>query len=577
MSRLFFKTFFIFSFSLILIVLSIGLYGTHSLRQDHIHNTSDLLQKNLTQLELSFLEIPWAKSNPDRFCKEFGQKISARITLINSKGVVLGDTDADPKTMDNHASREEVLQAREKKIGESLRFSHTVGKDMLYLAKQIEGVGYVRIALPLNTVTSEFSLFFKTLVVTLVIGGILILLLGYKTTRWVTAPLEKMTEFSKKLAQGSFDQKLSISSRDELGDLASSLNSMKDQLSSTIHTLREEKQKMGAILGSIYDGVLAIDREKKIILYNKPMLDILNLKDQTFYNKNMYDMVRIPEINSYLEASLRDHKIYQKHIKLIKDQETYFEIIVSPLFSEEEGVVGVVAIFHDITSLKTVEQMRVDFVANVSHEFKTPLTSIQGYADTLIEGALEDSENNKKFLQVIKNNAERLNSLVEDLLTLSRLESLEKIHKEKFDIKKLIADALTKLKPLIHTKKLNIETHIGFSTLVADKEKLEQALSNLLDNAIKYTPEGGNIFIVAHQDEKNSKLTVQDSGIGIGAEHLSRIFERFYRVDKGRDRALGGTGLGLAIVKHVALLHDGYVNVESTLGKGSSFSLFIPL
>lgn len=396
-------------------------------------------------------------------------------------------------------------------------------------------------------VMGRYGATFSTLFIILFVGGAFMLIVGVIIKRLVTNSL-------------------------------ASLNSMKEKLSGSMSVLREEKQKLSAILSGIYDGVLAIDHHQNILLYNDPILKVLNLgmMDQTIIGKKLFEVIRFPEVCAFLETSLSGHKIYQKQIKLIHETEKYYEIIVSPLVSFRGDIIGAVSIFHDITELKKVEQMRVDFVANVSHELKTPLTAIRGYTDTLLQGGLNDKHNNESFVNIIKDNVFRLSGLVEDLLTLSHLEASETVDKREIEVVSFVDEGLAFFKPLAQKKEIRIETDIQVERMRGDYKKLEHAFSNLLDNAIKYTPRGGEIRIRVSRVERNVNISVSDTGVGISPEHLPRIFERFYRVDPGRSRELGGTGLGLSIVKHVALSHDGYVDVESKPGQGSTFNMVFP-
>lgn len=576
--RLFSKIFLIFGASLLATAVVVGWYGTDALRKEHLEQAEFFLKKHLLQLERSFIDTPLAKKNPDRFCKTYGKIVSFRITLIQKDGSVLGDSDADPQKMDNHSERPEIIAATSQPFGLSTRLSDTVKKEMLYVAKGVGGIGYLRVALPLKTLRESFRGFSHILFIILFMGGSLILFISFKTTQLITQPVEKMTAFSKRIAEGDFSQKLFISTNDELGILEGALNSMKDQLSQTISNISQEKLKLSTILSSIYDGVLAVDVRKNLILYNQRFLDIFHIQEKGLEGRRLLEVVRVPELFTLIDTSLADHKIYQKQIKIVsQSEEKHYEVTVSPFFLKGEEIFGVVSIFHDITGLKLVEQMRVDFVANVSHEFKTPLTSIRGYTDTLLQGGLNDRENSSNFVSIIKNNVDRLTALVDDLLTLSELESSERLHARRFDFRAFVDHIVSKMKPVAKNKNISLVTNIEVSELTADETKLEQALLNLLDNAVKYTPAGGTVLLSAEKTEKEIKMTIKDTGIGISSEHLPRIFERFYRVDRGRDHELGGTGLGLAIVKHVALLHEGTVDVESSPDKGSSFTLRLPL
>lgn len=355
--------------------------------------------------------------------------------------------------------------------------------------------------------------------------------------------------------------------------LSNALHSLKKELSSSVVHLTQEKQKIETLLNSMYDGFVAIDSEKKVLLYNERFLENLNLKNTLISGQKIYELIRIPEILDSLEKSLSDKKTIQKLIPILDVTEKYFEMIVSPIYFQDKTVTGAVAIFHDVTEHKSLENMRVDFVANVSHEFKTPLTSIKGYADTLLmDPRFRGDETTGSFIQVIKNNSERLIDLVNDLLTLSHLETQDPLHKEIILNEPFLQKIIQSFEPLATSKNIILKTSIHYPHIFADEKKLELAVRNLLDNAIKYTPEGGKVWI----EVSEGKIVVEDSGIGIPSSHLPRIFERFYRVDSGRSRDMGGTGLGLAIVKHVAILHEGNISVESQPNLGSKFTLTLP-
>ena len=310
--RLFSKIFLIFSASLLVTAIAIGWYGTHALRKEHIEQVELFLKKHLLQLEHSFKDTPWAKKRPDRFCKKYGKILSFRITFIQKNGSVLGDSDADPRKMDNHSERPEIISSENQLFGLSIRFSDTVKKEMLYVAKQIEGIGYLRVALPLKTLRESFSGFSHILFIIFLMGGILILFVGFKITQLITKHVEEMTAFSKKIAEGDFSQKLFISRTDELGILAGSLNSMKDQLSQTISNISQEKLKLSTILSSIYDGVLTVDIHKNLILYNQRFCDIFHIQEKELQGRRLLEIVRIPELSTLIDASLADHKIYQQ-------------------------------------------------------------------------------------------------------------------------------------------------------------------------------------------------------------------------------------------------------------------------
>ena len=358
------------------------------------------------------------------------------------------------------------------------------------------------------------------------------------------------------------------------------LSTERNQFKNKIEDLTHQKDQLSAILSGIYDIVFAVNREKEIFLYNEKFKQAFLVQTDLQKNTKLFEVVRVPEINEVIEQTLTQKAIFQKQIKIVKEDIQFFELICSPIFSTSKEVIGAVAILHDISELKALEKMRVDFVANVSHEFKTPLTSIDGYTQTLLKEGFGDPKQAQTFLKTIQHNVERLRALVEDLLTLSKIESQEKIYKETIPLKTLIENVCLHFKDQAAQKKITIIQDVQVDEIVADPKYMEQAVMNLVDNAIKYNKENGEVKIsVLPATIKNNpacQILVKDTGPGIEAKHLPRIFERFYRGDPGRDRKLGGTGLGLAIVKHVAYLHRGDVDVKSDPDQGTIFRIVLP-
>lgn len=344
--------------------------------------------------------------------------------------------------------------------------------------------------------------------------------------------------------------------------------------------MMQDKNELSTILASMVEGVIVIDKDEKVALFNTPIYEMLDLRSAETLGKPYWEVIRNGEINALIKEAMIQRKSLKKEIDIIAPVEAQFLMQVSAIVTQNGQLSGIVAVFHDITELKKLERLRSEFVANVSHELKTPLTLIKGFAETLGDGAINDAEKAKKFLGIIQKHAQHLENLVDDLLSLSAIESKEVIFNfEKTEIEPLLQTTVSLYKEQIRQRQQLIFINVApnLPVIFVDQFRLGQVFANLLNNAIKFTPTGGTIRINAYKDGEFVRIEFKDSGIGIEPQHIERIFERFYRVDKGRSRELGGTGLGLAIVKHIVQSHNGKVTVESELEKGSTFSVFLPL
>jgi two-component system phosphate regulon sensor histidine kinase PhoR len=404
--------------------------------------------------------------------------------------------------------------------------------------------------------------------------------LAYFLSRSLAHPILEVTQRTIQLVSDTFDRKVQVNSKDELGSLSRAIGEMGNQLGNKIEEISKEKEYLQTILKGMMEGVLVVDGRGRILMVNDALRNLLSLSSDVS-NRMPLEVIRNAELEEAIKEVLQEERNAVLELNLTTSEEKTLEVnVVGILPSSEERnkngekIRGAIAVFHDITRLKELEKIRQDFVANVSHELRTPLTTIKGYAETLLEGALKEPVASQ-FVQVIKRHTDRLTKIVEDLLTLSKIESREfQLKKEKVSIDELTEDVLGFVKEAAERKKITLSrVEISpFLDVTADRHSLEQLLVNLLDNAIKYTPEGGKVTISASEkDPREVEISVHDNGIGIPKEDLPRIFERFYRVDKGRSQELGGTGLGLSIVKHLVQAHGGRVWVESQIGKGTTF------
>ncbi len=418
------------------------------------------------------------------------------------------------------------------------------------------------------------------------VGVLIVLPVAYLIFRFMTQPIRVITELANRIASGNGTKGLPLHREDELGRLAKAIDEMRLQLQRKIEEISEEKDYLQALLGGIMEGVLVIDAKGRIVMVNQALRQLLSLPPG-IEMRTPIEVIRNAELEETLQRVVQSGKGATLELVLPSAQEKTFEVNVVGIPSspaetgkEDETRRGAIALFHDITRLKELEKIRQDFVANVSHELRTPLTTIKGYAETLLEGALKE-EVAYQFVQVIKKHSDRLEKIVQDLLMLSKIESRQfRLQMEPLSVLDLVNSALSFLREAIDKKMMTVSVeHIPPALQVCgDQKYLEQVLINLLDNAVKYGRDGGKIFVSANQKgQEEVEISVKDDGIGIPKEDLSRIFERFYRVDKGRSNELGGTGLGLSIVKHIVQAHGGRVWAESQPGQGSTFYVTLPL
>jgi two-component system, OmpR family, phosphate regulon sensor histidine kinase PhoR len=514
---------------------------------------------------------------------EAKRNTAARITIIAKDGKVLGDSEADPAAMENHKSRPEVDDALNGIISYSSRFSFTLHKNMLYTAipalnRHNNVTGVIRVSLPLATVKELTINVLGNLWAGILIVLILTILLGYISAHFISRPIVSINQIAAKAAQGDLEQEITISTNDEIGDLARTLNLMFSQLKDKIEEMNKEKNKISAILGSMSEGVIACDNNSRILLMNQTIEQMFSVKPDDYQGKMFLEVIRNNDLHDILTRVISGGRLIRKEISILLPVEKTFLIHANPLLYSQK-VVGAVMVLHDITEIKRLENMRKEFVSNVSHELRTPLTSIRGFIETMLGGALEDRNNNRRFLNIIDSQAQRLGKLIDDILEISKMESEEpKLNIKPLDIQELIQEVMISFKPQLDKAKIKLSAQIKdtLPQVYADRDKIKQVLINLIDNAIKFNRENGSIKIGAETTDRVLKVNIADTGLGIPDKDISRIFERFYRVDKARSRELGGTGLGLAIVKHIIEAHHGKVGVESIEGQGSTFWFTLP-
>jgi two-component system phosphate regulon sensor histidine kinase PhoR len=518
-----------------------------------------------------------------RMARELGKKSSSRVTIVATNGTVIGDSELpgeDLRSLDNHLNRPEIRQALVSETGSSVRYSTTLNKEMLYVAAAIrhdtEISGIVRLALPLTTIDQMKKSLHATLLGGLAIAAAISLIMSSLFSQLVYRPVRRITRLAEEIGSGNLSSRIQVNRKDEFGNLAKVMNDMALKIQEQMESLASERNRLDAILRGMGEGVMVTGADGAISMVNPAFCTLFGVEEDLI-GRELIDISRHPALHDAykLVTGTRTEHLEEIRIRL-PDEKTVLTHWV-PLMTGKE-LRGIVAVFHDITELKRLENIRRDFVANVSHELRTPVTVIKGYAETLLDGVLtRDPDRAANFVSVILKHSERLAALIGDLLTLSEMEAGDfTLELKPVNLAVVIRHAanLLEMKRAEKGITIDLENISGHSTSVlADQRRLEQVFINLIDNAIKYTPQGGKVTLTVQESEAEVIIRVSDTGPGIPLQSLPRIFERFYRVDSARSRDQGGTGLGLAIVKHIVQLHGGAITVESPPGKGATFSV----
>jgi len=530
---------------------------------------------------LSFEAATVPRQKLETWVQAAGTRAQARLTIIDPQGMVLADSQHDPETMENHAGRPEIRDALQQGSGSSVRHSATLNHDLCYLAIAFDYAGerrhVLRLAVPLEDVDAVAAAVRWRVVMASLVAALVALLVAFFFTRSFTRRISRLRAFAESLAESQVTGTLEADAEDELGTLARSLDNAANQIRELVDRLSLESARRQAILSSMVEGVLVVDNELRVIFCNESFARAAGVTLPIPDRLPLLELIRDPELLDSLTRVMVTGEPAKRRLELGGVAGRAFEVQVAPLAATSHR--GATAILHDVTDLERLERVRKDFVANVSHELRTPLTAIRGYAETLLEGALEDKENNRRFLEVIRAHAIRLNNISSDLLILSELESGRAIAEpERVSLQACLESALHTVEAEARIHEVTIlRDRVDEAYVMGDKVRLEQALINLLDNAVKFNRTGGEVRVTAERTSGGQvQIAISDTGIGIPSEDLSRIFERFYRVDKARSREMGGTGLGLAIVKHIIERMGGSVRVESRLGQGSTFTVVLP-
>jgi len=569
------------AFAVLLIVCIGGLsaYLSHFFRDNYMSNLKMQLtdQAKLVGDASEPYFVSGETSNLDGLAKRLGDQIDARVTIIDSGGNVLGDSEEDPAEMENHGDRPEVIEALEGETGSDVRRSETLHRDMMYVAAVIapdgDTVGVARVSLPLTEINAAMGHINLVIALVALVAVALGILVAFQITRITVDPIRRLTRISKEMAEGNLNQEVTVPSRDEVGDLSRAFNRMAAKLKEAMALVTAERDRMAIVLESMSDAIFVVDGEGRVTMTNKAAGKVLQVPRDAATGRHFIEVVRDHEIDALLQQCLKT-RAQQTGVVELRSKRQLLGVIATP-FQEDTGCL---LLIQDLTELRKLETVRRDFIANLSHELRTPIASLKALGETLHEGAIDQPAVARDFVGKMNVEVDRLAQMVQEMGELSRIESGEApLQKAAFNMADVAARAAERLKSQADRAGLQMKLDIapGLPSVSADEARMEQVLVNLIHNAIKFTPPGGRINISARAEGDKFIVSVSDTGVGIPEDDLPRVFERFYKADKAR--AGGGTGLGLAIAKHVVEAHGGRIWVESVEGRGATFSFSVPL
>ena len=568
---------------IILVLLAMGFLGFYmisSARNTQIsHLESQLVNeaKLVANISAPIFSDPAQKANLDSIAKTIKSEIGTRITLIATDGTVLGDSDQDPASMENHSTRPEVISALATGQGQSTRYSATLHENMMYVAVLInyqgKPLGIARVALPLATVNSSINTELTTIVSAVTIVALLFVLVAALITRMITRPVRQITKAVEGIAAGNLDQQIPIRTYDEIGRLGHAFNDMSQNLKTTMASIVEERSNLATVLADLTDGVVLTDPEERIVLANPAAERLFNFKETNVTGHPLIEAVHDYEIDSIVKKCLSTAR---EQTLQLESAGRFLRVIAVPISPTRS--LATLVLFQDLTELRNLQTMRRELIGNISHDLRTPIAGIKAMVETLKDSALDDKEATTNFLTRIDNEVDRLTQMVTELTELSHIETgRAELRRVPTNINLLVEEVVAQMNPLAISRPVTIiaDLNTNLPIIKVDKDRIRQTLINLIHNAIKFNYPGGNIIISTSYDAESIMVSVSDTGMGISKEDLPHIFERFYKGDKSRSR--GGSGLGLAIAKHTIQAHGGNISVKSEEGKGSTLSFTLPL
>ncbi|TYP68941.1 two-component system phosphate regulon sensor histidine kinase PhoR [Paenibacillus methanolicus] len=581
-------------------VLAAGIVMGNTFKQNHINA---LEASMVREMRIILDGMDWQGSDagtPFDYYSEQARHLKetteSRVTFIRGDGVVLGDSDHDARTMDNHAERTEIVEAGREGVGRAIRHSDTLDENLLYVA--IEAVrgqpdkGYIRLALSLATVEASMSRIWSALVIGLLVLFVVAALVSYRLASGLTRPLEQITAVAKRIKSLDYQARVNVKNHDEIGELGQALNAMAESLQIQMARIHQNENQLESVLDNMINGIVMIDRAGRMVLINRRAEEVLGFHAGEMVGRHYTEAKQQYELTQIIQDGLEHRDHVREEITFYFPEERLLDLNLVPIFEDGSEFGGVLLVLQDVSAIRRLERMRSEFVANVSHELKTPVAAVKGFAETLLSGAVNDPEITKSFLQIIYDESERLNRLIGDILELSKIESRRvPLQFSPIELPSFISKTVEVMTSEAARKHIDLSMRVEPGLFVeADEDRLRQIVMNLLANGISYTPEGGKVSISVQplvdgrpvsggdeQDYDYIRISISDTGIGIPKKDLPRIFERFYRVDKARSRSSGGTGLGLSIVKHLVELHHGTISVESSVGIGSTFIIDMPV
>ncbi|MFP4242584.1 MAG: ATP-binding protein [Chitinispirillaceae bacterium] len=562
-------------------------YSTHIHKRLFIQKTIEDVNKRAVLLQKEFSRYITDTANYsmlDSLSVKIGNDINTRITIILPTGEVIADSERDPRSMDDHANRPEIIEVFSGRKGVETRYSNTLDKEMVYLALPLkDGNGteaVLRLAVSISQIKEHNKNFYQKLLFIALITLVSLAVASILIAQWLSKPIKEIQLGAQRFSRGELDTRLAIPSAEELGELAHTLNFMAETLEDRIHTITHQRNELNAILTSMNEGVIAVDNNERIISINPKAACLLDVEQTEVSGKWLHDIVRNSALQSFVSQTLSSNGKTETSFVFSSGDGDIFIQAYGTRLDNGKGEKGAVLVLNDVTELRRLENIRRDFVANVSHELRTPLTSIKGFIETICAGSYKLPDEVNQFLKIITTKTERLCSIIDDILSLS---SIERDHEHRdisfheTELRPVLEEAIKTCECKADAKKINLKLSCdsGVSACI-NAPMIEQAVVNLIDNAVKYSEERKEITVKASVQGSKAIIDVKDQGIGIPSDHQERIFERFYRIDKARSRKFGGTGLGLSIVKNIVAAHDGRVTVRSETGKGSTFSITIP-
>ncbi len=517
-------------------------------------------------------------------CRSLGRSSGTRLTVIAPTGKVLADSESDPASMDNHAGRPEVREALAGRLGTATRYSFTLEQHMVYVALPLKDagrvVGVLRAATAVGHIDAAIDHIRNRILLGAGVIAALAALASYLLAQGIARPWREIRQAAERFTAGDLGYRVPAQESAEARGLAEAMNEMAAQLDERLHALSEQRNRQEALLSSMVEGVLAVDADERILTLNRAAAELFGVASDQARNRRLTEAIRNPSLQRFVRQALAGTEFTEGEVVLREGADRFLQAHGTVLRNGQGKRIGALIVLNDVTRLRRLERVRRDFVANVSHELKTPITSIKGFAEILREGALDDRGEAERFVEIIARQSDRLEAIIEDLLTLSRIEQ----EAERQEVTLEEGSLCEVLEAAVQDCQAKAEERETPVTLVCDealgarinRALLEQAVANLIDNAIKYGEPGSPVQVEADETDDEVVIRVRDQGPGIDPEHLPRLFERFYRADKARSRKQGGTGLGLAIVKHIVQAHGGRVTVESTRGQGSVFAIHLP-